>query len=107
MNIVLADGTLQTIDESSDLWWAVKGAGHNFGIVTSVTTRVYDIQAPNWAMQTLIFSGDDVEAVYQAANDNLLAEGKQPEDVINWSYWFNDPTIDAEKVSRIQYCPSS
>ena len=44
MNIVLADGTLHTIDEKSDLWWAMRGAGHNFGIVTSVETKIYDIE---------------------------------------------------------------
>lgn len=31
MNIVLANGTLITIDETSELFWAMKGAGHNFG----------------------------------------------------------------------------
>ncbi|KAI4868239.1 FAD-binding domain-containing protein [Hypoxylon rubiginosum] len=42
MNIVLAGGSMQTIDETSDLWWAMKGAGHNFGVVTSVTSKIYD-----------------------------------------------------------------
>src|SRR5690242_11530578 len=37
MNIVLANGDLKTIDSKSDLWWAMQGAGHNFGIVTSVS----------------------------------------------------------------------
>ncbi|KAK7421591.1 hypothetical protein QQX98_002058 [Neonectria punicea] len=92
MNLVLADGTLETIDETSDLWWAMKGAGHNFGIVTSLTAKVYDIEHTNWAIETLIFSSAQVEEVYQAANDNLL--GKQPEGVINWSYWLNSPDAD-------------
>jgi FAD/FMN-containing dehydrogenase len=99
MNIVLADGTLTTIGPSSDLWWAVKGAGQNFGIVTSVTTKVYDIQHPNWAIETIIFSGDKVKSIYQAANDFLLKNGTQPVDVINWSYWVNIPPIDPVKVS--------
>jgi hypothetical protein len=33
----------------SDLWWAIKGAGHNFGIVTSVTSKTYDIEHKDWA----------------------------------------------------------
>ncbi|PLN80621.1 putative FAD-dependent oxygenase [Aspergillus taichungensis] len=93
-NIVLADGSLKTIDASSDLWWAVKGAGHNFGIVTSVTAKIYDIQHQDWAIDTLVFSGEKVEAVYQAANQHLLKNGTQPVDLINWSYWLNDPTAD-------------
>ena len=99
MNIVLADGSLQAIDAKSDLWWAMKGAGQNFGIVTSLTSTIYDIQHRNWAINTLIFSGDKVEAVYQAANDYLLKNGTQPADVINWSYWLNIPAVDPNKVS--------
>lgn len=98
MNIVTADGKLQTIDAKSDLWWGMQGAGHNFGIVTSVTTKVYDIVHSNWAIETLIFSGDKVEALYEAANEHILQGGKQSSDIINWSYWLNDVSLDAEKV---------
>ncbi|KAI5460754.1 hypothetical protein BGZ63DRAFT_387709 [Mariannaea sp. PMI_226] len=89
LNVVLADGSQQTIDKKSDLWWAMKGAGHNFGIVTSVTAKIYDIQHRHWAIEAMVFSGDKVEDVYQCANDHLL--NKQPEGVINWSYWLNNP----------------
>ena len=84
-----------------DLWWAMKGAGHNFGIVTSVTTKIYDIVHSEWAIETIIFSGDKVEAVYEAANKHILQDGKQAADIINWSYWLNDATLDAEKVSKV------
>jgi len=99
MNVVLASGELKTIDAKSDLFWAMRGAGHNFGIVTSVTTKVYDIEHPNWAIETIIFSGDKVSKVYDAANKNLLKGGKQDVEVINWSYWLNDPTTDPANVS--------
>ncbi|OOF93992.1 hypothetical protein ASPCADRAFT_209242 [Aspergillus carbonarius ITEM 5010] len=94
MNIVLANGTLSTIDATSDLWWAVKGAGHNFGIVTSLTMKVYEIQHRDWAIETLTFSGDKVQHVYQAANDYLVKNGTQPTGVINWSYWLNIADVD-------------
>lgn len=99
MNVVLADGSLKTIDQKSDLFWAMQGAGHNFGIITSVTSKVYDIVHPNWAIVTFIFSGSKVEQVYQAANDHLLQNGTQPADVINWSYWLNIPSFDPNNVS--------
>ncbi|KAL4865193.1 hypothetical protein BDV12DRAFT_200385 [Aspergillus spectabilis] len=94
--VVLADGMLKKIDADSDpdLWWAIGGAGHNFGIVTSVTTKVYDIEHCDWAIETLIFSGDKVEAVYEAANKHLLKNGTQSADLINWSYWLNIPDVD-------------
>ncbi|KAF5238384.1 hypothetical protein FANTH_10331 [Fusarium anthophilum] len=94
LNIVLADGSFKTIDKKSDLWWALKGAGHNFGIVTSITSKVYEIQHRDWAIETLVFSGEHVEKLYRTANKHLLR--KQPEGVINWSYWVHDPTADPE-----------
>jgi len=99
MNVVLADGDLKTIDAKSDLWWAMQGAGHNFGIVTSVTSKIYDIVNTDWAIETIIFSGDKVEAVYEAANDVFIQNGTQSVKIHNWSYWQNDAPLDADKVS--------
>lgn len=103
MDIVLADGTQKTLDRESALMWAMKGAGHNFGVVTSVTTKVYDIQHPNWAIETLTFSGDKAEAVYQAANDHLVRNGSQPVDVASWSYWMNNADADPNNPVIILY----
>jgi len=96
---VLANGTLTTIDADSDLWWAIRGAGHNFGIVTSITAKVYPLEHRNWAIETFMFTGDKVEAVYQAANDYFLANDAQPVDVINWSYWMSMPDVNPNGVS--------
>ncbi|TVY90066.1 FAD-linked oxidoreductase, partial [Lachnellula willkommii] len=103
LNVVLANGSLITVDECSELFWAMKGAGHNFGIVTSIISKVYDIQYPNYAMETLIFSGDQVEAVYNLANQQWFTNASMPVDLINWSYWYFDPTTDAEKPVIAMY----
>lgn len=103
LNVVLANGQLVKVDRSSKLFWAMKGAGHNFGVVTSVTSKIYDLERPNYAMKTLFFSGDKVEDVYRTANEQWLTKGQtNPVDIINWSYWFFDPTLDAKKVSPFQ-----
>ncbi|RDW72816.1 putative FAD-dependent oxygenase [Coleophoma cylindrospora] len=104
MNMVLANGSLITVDETSELFWAMKGAGHNFGIITSMTSKIYDLEHSNYAMETLMFSGDQVEAVYQVANEQWLINGAtMPVDLINWSYWYYDPTTDAEKPVIAMY----
>lgn len=102
MKIVLADGTLKTVDAKHELMWALKGAGHNFGIVTSVTSKIYDIKHSDWAIETHIYSGDQVEQIYKVGND-LINGGNQPVDVIHWSYWVNDATIDANKPVIIYF----
>jgi FAD/FMN-containing dehydrogenase len=44
-DIVTADGTLLTASAEShpDLFWALKGGGGNFGVVTSITYRLYPV----------------------------------------------------------------
>ncbi|OQE25457.1 hypothetical protein PENSTE_c006G05090 [Penicillium steckii] len=103
MNVVLADGTLTTVDANSELWWAMKGAGHNFGIVTSVTIKIFDIEHSDWAIETITFSGDKVEAIYQAANDYLIKNGTQSADIINWSYWMNNAEADPNNPVIVFY----
>jgi hypothetical protein len=45
VDIVTADGTLRTASASQneDLFWAVRGAGHNFGVVTSFEYRLHPV----------------------------------------------------------------
>ncbi|POS70125.1 FAD binding domain-containing protein [Diaporthe helianthi] len=67
VNLVDAQGRSSTVTAKSDpdLWWALKGAGPNFGIVTSVVYRSYPIaQANNTAWSGLLYYHDSqIEAV--------------------------------------------
>ncbi|KAI1188078.1 FAD-binding domain-containing protein [Nemania serpens] len=103
MNIVLANGELHTVDAESDLWWAMQGAGHNFGIVTSVTSKIYDVKYPNWAYESFIFTGDQVEVVYESINKYHLKNGTPPVDIMSYSIYFNYFDIDPTKSLIMLY----
>lgn len=93
------------MDEKSDpeLWWALRGAGHNFAIINSVKLKVYDITHRNWARETMIFTGDSIEDVYQTMNRDIFKDGKQDANLVVWSYFLNIPDIDSSRPVLIVF----
>jgi hypothetical protein len=88
MNVVLANGSLITVTASNaDLFWALRGAGPNFGIVTSAVMKSYPVpQAESTAwFGGLSFSGDKVEALAEAIQQLTL----EPKMAIFQYYLFN------------------
>ena len=76
VNLVTSYGVSIKVDASNaDLWWALKGAGANFGIVTSATMKAYPTpQANNTAwLGPLIFTEDKIEQLVTAINNLVLA----------------------------------
>ena len=59
VEMVLADGTVvrASAAENADLFWAVRGAGANFGVVTSFTFAAYDVGDVGFAQ--LVVAADD------------------------------------------------
>lgn len=56
VNVVTASGHALHVDEKHhpDLWYALRGAGANFGVVTSAVVRAYPTpQAQNVAWQAI------------------------------------------------------
>jgi hypothetical protein len=87
--IVLADGSLvrATAEENPDLFWAIRGAGANFGIVVSFEFVVDAIGDVGWAQ--LVFDASDtagflerfgatVEAAPRELTSNLIMGNRQP-----------------------------
>ena len=70
MNVVLANGTAITVSETShaDLWWAMRGAGHNFGIVTSFEMKIYPANIKTYFHRTYVFRGDMLEPLFEELN---------------------------------------
>ncbi|KAK0724875.1 hypothetical protein B0H67DRAFT_657667 [Lasiosphaeris hirsuta] len=67
--LVLANGSAVTVSAESnpDLFWAIRGAGHNFGIVTSFKLNVHDV-GDTWTMLTFIFAQDKLESFFSTWN---------------------------------------
>ncbi|KAI1171957.1 hypothetical protein F4777DRAFT_27312 [Nemania sp. FL0916] len=93
--LVLPDGELITVseDRNPDLFWAIRGAGHNFGLVTEWEYRVYDNVTPTWSYEIFIYSGDKLEALYNLANAKLK---DQPPEVVYWGYIIKVAEIDPD-----------
>ena len=64
MRVVVADGQILTVstDQHPDLFWALRGAGHNFGIVTNFTFRTVRTPGPVTVRQAF-YSADERAAV--------------------------------------------
>lgn len=97
LRVVTADGQLRNVTAVSgrDLFWALRGAGPNFGIVTSATIKSYpaseeDMQA--W-MGNLVYGEHQLEAVVQAIQDLVLAP-----DMVVFLYFLADPTTGTPSV---------
>lgn len=75
LQLVTPSGAFVTVTQAdSDLWWALRGAGPNFGIVTSAVIKSYPVTpAQNFAWQgPLTFTQDKIEALVQAIDDLVL-----------------------------------
>ncbi|KAI0430779.1 hypothetical protein F5Y09DRAFT_355753 [Xylaria sp. FL1042] len=118
MNVVLADGSTVTVNNKShsDLFWAMRGAGHNFGIVTQFEINIFPQISPTWHYHNYVWRQDKLEAVFKALND-LQGVGKLPakmgaslgqisinssisttEAIISWTFAYDGPANEAEKL---------
>ena len=64
VELVIADGSIvrASDDENQDLFWALHGAGHNFGVATELQFRLYDMD-PNMLATLIMYEPSDGEAV--------------------------------------------
>ncbi len=78
VEIVTADGELRTAnrDENTDLFWAVRGAGANFGVVTRFTLRLHEV-GPIITGGLILWSAeraDEVLDAYRALTESAPRE---------------------------------
>ncbi|GKT48171.1 FAD-linked oxidoreductase chyH [Colletotrichum spaethianum] len=94
--LVLPNGEAVTasLNENSGLFWALRGAGHNFGIVTEWQYRVHDINNSKWFYEIFIFLGEQLGEVFELTNKMMKT---QPPETTHWIYFVNVPEIDLER----------
>ncbi|KAH7132732.1 hypothetical protein EDB81DRAFT_904609 [Dactylonectria macrodidyma] len=72
VRIVLASGEVVTASDKAhpDLFWAIKGAGYNFGVVASVKIRVRGLPSKIF-FGTIVYPPSSFKAVFEAAERYL------------------------------------
>ena len=76
LNIIDADGKTKTVtpESDADLWWAIRGAGPNFGIVVSAVFKSFAIPQANNTAWTgpVIFDQSKIEELINAIDQMTL-----------------------------------
>ncbi|KAF1941720.1 FAD-binding domain-containing protein [Clathrospora elynae] len=95
--MVLANGEAITVSEESnpDLFWAIRGAGHNFGVVTQLKMKIYDREPERdqWAATGFVFTHDKMEDVFTIAN-GWLQESERPPGMVQYGLFMHNPEVD-------------
>ncbi|KAI0120156.1 FAD-binding domain-containing protein [Nemania sp. FL0031] len=119
-NVVLADGSQIGVNATShsDLFWALRGAGHNFAIVTSAKVNIYPVTYNKWHYHNYTWTGDKLEQVFKQLNIlHTRDHGTTPvlmsyaggsftmdpristtEAVLSWTFAYHGPAKDAEAL---------
>ncbi|KAL1794199.1 hypothetical protein ACET3X_007620 [Alternaria dauci] len=93
--VVLASGKVVEASQTrnADLFWALQGSGHNFGIVTSLEVKTYDIPS-NWTVYSLIYKTDKVEALFRLINEFEEPATKRPAKLALTGVFVRIPAVD-------------
>ncbi|KAL9592287.1 MAG: hypothetical protein Q9179_006871, partial [Wetmoreana sp. 5 TL-2023] len=94
LDVVLADGSLKKVSATSnpDLYWGMRGAGHNFGIVTQFNYKIYERPTADWYYSTMYFTADKLERYFELLN-TLSDHGNQPKELFANTFFQLNPNI--------------
>ena len=99
--MVLANGSAITVNSTSyaDLFWGMRGAGHNFGVVTSVDLKVHPLKYKTWYQKNYVFTQDKLEPLFEQLN-KLNDGGNQPLQMAEQSGTYAlDPAVNASEAT--------
>ena len=91
-DIVTADGQVRTASaaENPDLYWAIRGGGGNFGVVTSFQFRLHPV-GPTVAMCAPVYALEDAPAILPAWRDFMATA---PEAISSIALLWGIPAVD-------------
>lgn len=103
VQVVTADGALLSASkhDNPDLFWAIRGAGSNFGIITSATYKVYGTSNNNQAMNAdFVFPASANHSFWQVMQsfDNILPSRLALTAVAFYDRLHNQPVIALNAV---------
>ena len=92
VDIVTADGQLRraSATENEDLFWAVRGAGSNFGVVTSFEFRAHPV-GPMVMVGAVFYPLEDVKALLPAWRDYMASA---PDELSSIAFCWNVPAAE-------------
>ncbi|CAN5772483.1 FAD-binding oxidoreductase [soil metagenome] len=92
MHVVTADGRKVTASESenADLFWALRGGGGNFGIVTQLELRLHPV-GPEVLAGQVIYPFDDVPSLIRYFREFMA---QAPDEFQCYPFMFRVPAID-------------
>lgn len=93
VELVTASGEVKTAsaDENADLFWAVRGGGGNFGIVTSFEFRLHPL-GPEVFLAAQAFAIDDAPQVARKWRDFVEAAA---DEISSLGVFWTVPAVDA------------
>lgn len=94
--LIKADGSIETVTQSSnpDLFWALKGAGHNFGIVVEATLRIYPASNASMHYNVVTFYEEwQLETIMGTMNNITL-----PDRASAYVMFFSEPSVQRQYI---------
>ncbi|KAI4127298.1 MAG: hypothetical protein LQ338_003258 [Usnochroma carphineum] len=108
MTVVLANGDVQHTSptSNSDLYWGMKGAGQNFGIVTEANFKIYDYPTSHWVYAEFTYADTEHQLgpVFEAINE-INTNSSQPKELgcVYTIFGIDQQYSKTDPIMRIQF----